>query len=204
MSTRKISITRILGVMVMLLGVTVIVGWAANLPALTSIYSGWVTMKFATALSFALMGFGVIAASSPVWDEDGLLLTITGTAAVAVMFVMSGLALGLFSGGEFSDTGIKTVEANEPSYGTMLGFVLSSLALITFAFNGTGRYARLRRSIGPVLVVIASLALVGYATGTPALYYYFPKHSTGMAVHTALGFVALGVALGNLQRIKHK
>lgn len=52
---------RLVGLLVALVGMTVLCGWALDISVLKSIRSGWVTMKANTALGFLLPGLALWA-----------------------------------------------------------------------------------------------------------------------------------------------
>ena len=49
--------------------------------------------------------------------------------------------------------------------------------------------------LGGIIVLIAGVALLGYFTDHPFLYYVIENISEGMALHTAILFVLLGLGL---------
>ncbi len=55
--SKKSRIAEVLGVVVLLLGLVVMLGWIFDISVLKSILPVWVTMKFSTALCFFLSGF---------------------------------------------------------------------------------------------------------------------------------------------------
>ena len=89
---------------------------------------------------------------------------------------------------------IRTSAPSAPSVGTMSGFILVSAAglLCMLKIKGLTRWLRL---IGWITILIGSLAIIGYITDTPRLYYMTDGLITGMAMHTALLFIALGSGL---------
>lgn len=192
--------TRALAAGVLALGFLVCLGWALGVESFKSVVPGLVTMKLATALSFVLCGIGCVFATKERWAYDSLAVGIIGTSAVAVLSIMLVLALNLHELEFQGDSNVQTVKPGEPSFGTMIGFVLVSFGMLSLPFNGTGRFATFRRVLGPIVSILGVVALVGYALGLPSMYYYWPDRSTGMAVHTSVGFVALGYVIAHLRR----
>jgi hypothetical protein len=199
----KHTIAIFLSLVVSVVAALVMLGWFLDITALKSIYPGWVTMKFSTAMSFLLSGalvycVGRIARGDRAWTEvllPGLVLmillpmvallaaTASGTYIyVAEMFVQ-----------ESSDA-ILSVEPGRPSVGTMICFTLVAVVGLASIFEPDGK-PRLWRIAGGALAVLGAVALLGYVLDESALYYYREGFSTAMAVHTALLFVLLGMAL---------
>ncbi len=90
-----------------------------------------------------------------------------------------------------NDTNVMTVDAHLPSIGTILGFLIVGVIGIRKLYNVTSQ--KLRMVVGGVGMV----ALIGYVTGQPSLFYYIPHHSTAIALHTAIGFILLSKALSH-------
>src|SRR5262245_38582792 len=65
LAPRLTTLSRGLGVVVAVLGLTVLTGWLAGLPALTSLSPGGATMKSTTAVCFVLTGVALALGSGP-------------------------------------------------------------------------------------------------------------------------------------------
>ena len=83
----------------------------------------------------------------------------------------------------------------------MLAFTVIAVSALAQVFNTQRMYLRFRIG-GIVLVTIASIAFVGYATGVEFLEFYIPNISTAMSFHTALGFLVIGWFLLNQAKQK--
>ena len=71
--------------------------------------------------------------------------------------------------------------------------MLAFLALAAVGFMNQG-WDRQIRALGVFCIVVGVVALAGYAIGAP-LMYYSTEASSAMAPHTALLFVAAGLAV---------
>ena len=166
----------IYSVMTMFLGVIVLLGWMAGVEGVTSVIPGAVTMKPLTAIAFTLAGFGTASRLDAVKHTCGML----------VLLSMS-LAIGTYSFGIRmfdSPEPIDTIQPGSPSLLTIVAFILIGARLLD-----------LLRPLSRPLLAIALVAIVGHLSGWPLLYYYVPGVSTGMAIHTAVGFALLSRAL---------
>ena len=204
------KITKILSVVVILIGTMVMVGWFLSIPILTSILPQWVTMKFSTALSFFLSGvilyfIGETQRGKVEWAQVALpiasliILLLMATLLVSVLIgVRTGIE-DLFV--QEAEAAVKTTTPGRPSSGTMMGFILVAIAGVLTMFN----LRNLRKylvGIGSVVAIIGSVAIMGYIIDLPVLFYTISGVSTAMAFHTAILFVLLGVGSFLLGREK--
>ncbi|MAZ40502.1 hypothetical protein CL654_00065 [bacterium] len=210
---KSITITYWLGGFVSCAGLLVMVGWFFDIDILKSIVPGFVTMKFTTALSFFVSGILLWSLAHFIARESDIAQFLIATGIIIVFLVMSTL---LFSYLLDFRTGLEdlfvqeeviteeTVAPGLPSLGTMVAFILVVVPS-TSIFLARNDAANIIYSInGILIIVLGAIALLGYAIKTPALYYFIPGVSTGMAIHTALLFVLLGIGylyLGNA--VKH-
>lgn len=200
---RAIAGANILCGLVSGLGMLVMLGWFLDIPALKSVSPDWVTMKFATAFSFVLSGamiycVGRIARGDRAWAQvllPGLVLMIlllmVSLLTAAALHVDVGMA-ELFV--RESAGAVQTVQPGRPSTVTMICFTLIAAVGLVAMFVPAGK-PRLWKITGAALCLSGAAALLGYALGEPALYYYWKNLSTAMAMHTALLFMLVGAAL---------
>lgn len=78
-----------------------------------------------------------------------------------------------------------------PSIGTMIAFTVAATGAMWRAVAGHGEMAL----CGAVVAGIGLAALIGYATGQPALYWWADGASNAIAINTAAGLVALGAGI---------
>jgi hypothetical protein len=176
------------------LSVTVMLGWILNIHALQSVLPGQVTMKFTTALMFFISVLIVLGAGKIISDHKPTpyLLAVIMPLAIVQIFIAVQAETVMLPFAE-QDDAIKSVAPGVPSLGTMVSFLLISLAgIVAYA---TGNPKKVLGVIGPAVAGVGVVALAGYALDLPALYYFVENVSTAMAIHTALGFVLLGLAI---------
>ena len=199
------SVTTAAGAAVTVLAGAVLAGWALDAAALKSVFPGLVTMKANTAAGLLLSG-------AALWLLSGEKVLMPIRVVTAVMAAAA--ALGILTLGEYfldTDFGIDqrmfldTLEA----VGTSHPARMSPVSALCFVLAGTALLAvscairwRLRHPIvgalGAAEMVIGGLALAGYLL-EGALDYRLWNY-TGTAIHTAVGFVLLGLGLLALVR----
>ena len=156
----------------------VLLGWTFNLPILQSILPGQPKMVPLTAVAFIL-------ASVSLWTRRNKrrLSVVSGLLALAVLLIsvvtiseyIAGLDLGF----------------DRPSPHTAIDLLLIGSALLLS--RTTGKAYRLAQGWALIAALIASMALVGYIYDV-AFLYSISAH-TGMALHTALIFIALSFGI---------
>lgn len=195
------SIIEALSVFVILVALVVMVGWFLDIGILKSLYPGWVSMKFTTALSFILCGLITLSIYYYLKNGSDSFQILLSMLSLLVLLLM----LTLFISNWFNiPSGIENLFIRElpstvntpvpgrPSVMSMLNFVLvSSLGFITL-FNPK-KLAYWFIGIGSSALLIGLSPLLGYLSDTPFLYYSIPGFSSAMAFHTAFLFVLLGV-----------
>jgi signal transduction histidine kinase len=196
---RKFALS--LGMLVVILGLSVLVGWMLNIAALKSVFPGLVTMKPNTAMGLLLCG-GTLAILSG--REAGKSIKF-GTTMIAVVVAVFGLlTLIEYLGGWkfgidqwlFHDPTAST-EAPYPgrmSPATAFCFILTGGALWT-AVQPAAMRLRLPilGALGVVVIMVNTLALAGSVSD--ALFGLRWWNYTGMAIHTTAGFLLLGFGL---------
>lgn len=190
------------------LGLAALLGWALDLPLLSSPERHWIPMAPSTALLFALLGAALfLGASMP--DRRAVLRTATGiavvVAAVALLLLIVSSA-GIRSPLEllgFSIAGGIDGAQSGPQIGymspvTAAWFLLAAASAVA-AFCASGPGAPRRAMAAFWLACVAGAAgtffLLAYVFGKPLLYGgdFIPP-----AFSTSLAFVALGLALAAL------
>ncbi len=185
-----------------LVGLAVLVGWAADVPWLKSVVPGLVSMKANTALAFILLGASVMLLHS-----DGGRATIATRSRIAlgctvVVLVVAGLTLLEYASGW--NLGIDQMLFQEPAgtvgtaspgrmaISTAVSFCLIGIALLVDWSNVRGRLW-VSQSLAIFAILIGLLNVVLYSYGVVAPLGIF--NSTQMAVHTAVVFIVLGVGV---------
>lgn len=199
------SFSRTASIIVVLVGVTVMIGWVFQLDFLKSVLPGSVAMKVNTALGLSCGGVSLW-----LWHRQptSRLAQCSGQAcAIAVLFI--GL-LTLIEYGFWVDLGIDQVWIKTPldplgdaapgrmAVHTAFNFFLLGLDLLLLN--------RRRASVLPtqllagIIFLIALLGLLGYLFGN-AMFYRIGS-PTSMAVHTSVAFLllSLGILFARPQR----
>ncbi len=199
---RNSKIAQGLSACVMIVGMIVMCGWIFDISILKSILPMWVTMKFSTALCFLISGIIIISIA---WMKKypGFAQISLSMTTMLLMLFMASLFLSSFTG---MRTGIedlfvrevqgalKTITPGRPSLGTMVNFILISIAGIMAMFQSPQLKIFLM-IIGRMVLMIGGIAVFGYVLNLPLLYYTFEGFSTAMACHTALLFMIVGSSL---------
>ncbi len=186
------------GILSSFLGMSVLLGWYTHNETLIQVSAAFVPMQYNTALGFLLSGLG-------------LLLIIIGRQRAGFVCAIIVLLIGLLTLSEYIlviDFGIdqllmehyittKTSHPGRMAPNTALSFSLTSLALIllSYIFN-VHKSTTIVGIIGSLIFALSIVALAGYAVSVEAAYGW--GKLTRMAVHTAIGFLLLGVAITSL------
>lgn len=179
---------------VSLLALMVLVGWHLNIPLLVQVSPAFVPMQYNTALGFAFCGAGLVAL---VLRRGRSLIFIAGflvlLGALTLIQYFFGINLGIDELLHEADITVKTSHPGRMSPNTALNFLLVGCALWLTHSNHA-----LQQSAGIILTAlmlgIAISAFVGYLANLEAAYGYLDL--TRMAIHTAAGFIVIGVGLG--------
>jgi hypothetical protein len=184
-----------IGIILILLGLTVIFGWHAGSTTLVSVHGSFVAMQYNAALGFVLCGIGLLARGFD-WREAGytagaLLLALSGSILVEHQFDI--------------DLGISRFFFSEPSLAlAALVSPMSEISAFCFLLAGTvlllsmgAGHRKACRMLGGVLSVVivafGVVAIVGYIGGWNTAYGR--SQAMGVAFHTALGFIVTGTGL---------
>ena len=197
---------RLAGLLDILIGVLVGIGWYANWPAVVLVVPGGVPMQYNTAICFVLCGAGLFLLTT---RYEKVAPWLGGAAAVFALFTLVEYLAAI-------DLGIDRVffrphlPASELSPGRMAPltatcFVCMGTCLVltawkrrrAFRLAGTGLLAC-------ATAAVALVALVGYIAGIEAAYGWWTN--TRMAAHTAIAFVLLsgGVFIWTWQRSREE
>ncbi len=185
------------------LGVAVLLGWLSGAIEMTSIVSGWATMKPNTALGFLLSGlslFSLYAAGdkpeSDKWTGVVPAALVMGLAFEALVQYALGIDFGVDHWGLRVITNVGGDHQGSMSMATGFSFACIGLALILAHWRG-----RLCSVTGEVLAGMALLVglqgFIGSVYGVDVLYAVSPFSS--MAVHTSAGFLVLGCGVLTLR-----
>ena len=200
--TRQYNLVRILCITTGLIGLTVILGWIFGIDALESLVPNTATMKFSTAVSFLMSGIMLYLINESKSRNSELAKILLPAPIMVVLFYMVTLLVSTFtgipSGIEYplfmGKAGAVGSLPGVPSVATMINFLLvvsaSILSLLRFEKQGKEILV-----IGGIIFAISATALLGYAVNVSSMYYMVPGISSGMAIHTAITFLLVGIVL---------
>ena len=193
-------------VMIFLVGVVAIVGWAIDNAVLKSLYPDAVSMKFNTAVSFCLIGISLWLSQTKRISRRTQMLALVCAGAVTLIGLASlaeyvfGWDAGIdqFIFGETEGT-VGTYSPGRMAAGTSLSFVLVGMALLLLDVE-TPRGHRPSQFLVAIPGAAAIIALLGYTYGISSVYALAPF--TAMALNTApaLLLVCLSVWLARPDR----
>jgi signal transduction histidine kinase len=189
----------IAGSAVAILGALALVGWALNLPFVTTATTGGYPLLPLMALCFVLAGGALTMAVRPHRTPTTEAIQQTLAALVATI---AGLTLyeylrGSESGFDLLLFGekLKRVSTNPPgriSINSAGSLLLFALALLSIPHDRRRQDLRAQMFATPALL-IALLAILGYLFGVKGMYNL--SQSSGMALWTAIGQLILGVGI---------
>jgi len=169
---------------------------------LKSILPIWVTMKFTTALSFALSGILFLTITRFLNNKHEFSRSLIILPAITIIFFMMFTLFSNLLNFESSivaiftldDAGTHSLNKGIPSFGTMLNFLLIGVSGLLFMLN-PALISKLLRPLGSIITVIGVIAITGYMISQPVLYYQIEFFSGAMAFHTAILFVVCGTGI---------
>ncbi|MFA7241269.1 MAG: ATP-binding protein [Sulfuricellaceae bacterium] len=207
------KLTSLVAIVAVVVGGVALVGWAFDIAVLKSIQPGWVAMKANTAVCFILIGVALLLTTrqssisnphsailfSRLARFCGLLAGLIGLLTLSEYVFGWNLGIDQWLIREPAGT-VGTSHPGRMAPETAMNFVLLSVALwITGGSRQTRRIIRARWtvlasvSLGLLVTTLALAALLAYATPALGLYGWFGLNI--IAVHAAILFVMLGVAV---------
>lgn len=183
------------GSLSLLLGSVVLLGWYSHNTLLIQVLPTFVPMQYNTALGFFLSGLSVAALffnKRRVAMVSGGIVGLIGL--LTLIEYMGGVNLGIDE--LFMDhyVMVKTSHPGRMAPNTALCFLLTGAALVSI---GRSPSARMNIQIGGILgalvLGLGTVAFTGYLVQLETAYGW--GHLTRMAVHTAGGFIDLGIGL---------
>ncbi len=185
-------IATILGFLVFFIGGLVIYGWLTKKPELVQIFPHLIPMQFNTALAFMLSGLGLFFI--PYYRKISIVLG-------GIVFLLGFLTLlqYLLSSNFGIDElfikhyiTVKTYHIGRMAPNTSVSFTLAGLILMQTTFAARYKWSRnLFLIFSLIIIILAIVAFLGYIADIPSAYGW--GHLTGMALHTSISFLLLGV-----------
>ena len=208
----EIALVRIIPLAIATIGLLVLLAWIFDISPLKSIVPSAPSMKFSTSVSFVSSGVAIYFITELLSSRRRELsaasqVVLPAALLIIILFMSTHVASGILS----RPSGIDNLFVKEdpgtpftaipgrPSEVTVLNFLLIATAG-TLAIMQPSALTKILSSIGFVVGLNAAIALVGYVAEAPMLYYAVEGVSTGMAVHTAVLFLAAGLTFIMLSR----
>lgn len=184
-----------------LLGLLVIVGWAAGNKALIQVLPSFVPMQFNSSLGFLLSGITLILLQQFSYKAGRIIAVSIGIIGLLTLVEYGfQINLGIDELIVKHNITIQTSHPGRMAPNTALCFVLSALSmLLTVSGHRNILYGGV---IGSMVFGLGVVAFIGYLVGMEITYGW--GELTRMAVHTSLGFMILGVGLTFLSLYKEK
>ena len=170
----------------------VLLGWALDLPLLQSILPGQPQMVPLTAIGFILASLSLVTLK-----KNAMVSGVCALAVILIAILIISEYVGKFDLGLDKLLFSRRLDVTDrsfpgrPSPHTAIDLLLIGGALLLS--RRTGRSYHLAQGLALTAALIASLALVGYIYDV-AFLYSISSH-TGMALHTALIFIALSLGI---------
>ena len=171
-------------VAVMLMGLGVIVGWHAHIPAFIRLFPGTIPMQYNTALCFLALGAAGVGLSTRrrLWLLSGGSIAALMGAAVILEYA-TGMSFGIDTFFFYPWERTLSADPGRMALTTAISFLLTAVALVILAVRQDA-YA-IFGIINSIPLSLALTSLVGYAF---QITYVLPfSLGSQMALHTALG-----------------
>jgi signal transduction histidine kinase len=182
-------------------------GWIFGYLEVTSIIKEGVTMKFVTAIFFILSGFTLYSLCNFIVRKSSIFYVAIFTSSfiefIFLVTLFSSIVLGI-------PTGIENAFSHEPysqysipgkpSYPTIINFFF--IVLVSFiALYDNKRVGKYLYFGGLIIIIVSSIALIGYITNNHLLFYSIPPFTSAMAFPTAILFTLTGSGMILLSNI---
>ena len=182
-------LTFLCGFITAVIGLTVIIGWHLNSPALIQVRPGFAPMQYNTALGFVLAGVMVLTLTLKRQNFTMLLasgLLVLGSLTLFEYVTGTNLGIDEF----FMDAYLmdRTTHPGRMAPITALCFTLTGLAVAL-----SHRYHKALISLSASIIFLSSLSIIGYLIDVQGVYGW--GNLTRMAIHTATCFLILGAGL---------
>lgn len=197
-SAKEKLLQRFLGLLIFLLGSTVVLGWLLHVQKMVEFLPGSVPMVFNTGLCFAIAGLALCLPSfkkipnETIQTAAGVVLIVLGTASFAEHFFDINLGIDMAWVHGWLHYG--NVRPGRMAPNTSFGFITMGAALILLPRVTTRRRAIGLLTLTYLLLAIGLTGLAGYALGPDLLFGW--AVSARMALHTASGMMVASAAIG--------
>ena len=187
-------------IMPVVFGFIVMFAWIFDVDSLKHIVSGWPTMKFTTALSFFLSGIILFCTYYALNTKTNTCEILLAAPTFLLLLIMATPLASMFVG---VNIGIEDIFMKDqrllmhgiparPSIGTMLNFLVIAIAGILTMLDLL-KIDKVLQVLGVIIIAISSSSIFGYVIGIEQFYYVIEGYSSGMAIHTSINFILLGI-----------
>jgi PAS domain S-box-containing protein len=189
----ELTLAKLAGFLSLALGAVVLLGWYLHEPALIQVNPAFVPMQYNTALGFAVGGFALLGLAW-YWPRfagiTAVIVLLTGVLTLIEYSFGVDLHIDQLFMEHYID--LKTSNPGRMAPNTALCFSLTGLAvLLTTLFHERARITAWTATLGALIISLGIVALAGYMIGVEGAYGW--GHMTRMAIHTAAGFIILGI-----------
>jgi PAS domain S-box-containing protein len=183
------------GILIVIIGVLVLIGWAFNISILKSPGSGFSTIKTNVGLAFIFIGFSLWLQQTHRINQNNKRIAqilALATALIGLLTLMEYL-LGINIGIDqilFKEAAgaLNTSSPNRMGFSAALSLFIAGVALLLIDVKSIRDYEPVQ-ILAIVGALISLLALIGYAYGSSALYH-IPQY-TAIALYAALALALL-------------
>lgn len=193
--SRRLLVSELAASLVILTGITVLIGWVANIPVLKSIMPDFVSMKVNAALCFIFIGIALWLLQPKRINKITRLISFLFSSFVLVISSLTVVEY-LFS----LDFGLDQLVLNQPdpynvllpgrmAISTAICFLLISVSLLMLT-NKNARTIPIVK-IFNIFVVFILLIIIFYNIADISIYYNYLNLNT-IAIHT---IIALGIVV---------
>ncbi|MBB3592542.1 PAS domain S-box-containing protein [Rhizobium sp. BK529] len=194
-------IALIIGCLLVLLGLTALIGWFLEIEIIISIVPGFPSMAFNTALCFVLSGIGLAMSM-----ETGKRYRIASSITCGLAALLSAVRLTeiITLGRTIHNVDVFLTQfVISPAFAEQIGggmgpntaliFLISNLSILLALHEREWRGQLVQELTSYIAITLGMIALAGYVTDAEQGYRWGPY--AAMALHTAIGLVAFGCGL---------
>lgn len=195
-TSSSLVIARVTGLLLVLLGVSVLVGWFSHSVSLIAIVPSFPPMQFNTALSFLLCGAGLIGG---VYGKKKVLAGCGGVAGGIGLLTFIEYSIGkdfgidqLFVQAFYTERVV--VPGRMPAL-SAFSMAVGGLALVLAALNKQERHWRMLMAVCcSTVLAIAATGLLAYQVDVSGLHGWW-RQLGQMALHSSIGYLLLAIAV---------
>lgn len=189
-------IVKCAGAINILLGLVVILGWYIQSKALVQIHPSFAPMQYNTALGFLISGIGLLALA---YNRKKLSLICGISAALMGLATLSQYVFGIeLRIDQLLMTHYVTTKTSHPGRmapNTALCFSLIGLLLVgEYVLSKIKSRLLVLRVLGSLVFILGTVVFICYVAGLDPSAGTI-AHLTRMAIHTATGFIVLGIGV---------